>query len=59
MDSPLAPVAWDLDGKRDREGNGQGGVLLPCSKLSGVRARASAAAPQVLQLTLCLLPLPG
>lgn len=47
---PLAPVAWNLDGKRDREGNVQGQVLLPCRELPGVRARAGAAA-QVLQLT--------
>lgn len=55
---PLAPVAWNLDGKRDREGNVQGQVLLPCRELPGVRARAGAAA-QVLQLTLCLLLLTG
>ena len=34
-DSPAsASVAWDLDGKRDREGNSQGGVLLPCPAVS-------------------------
>lgn len=33
-DSPAsAPVAWDLDGKKDREGNSQGSApALPCSE---------------------------
>lgn len=30
---PLAPVSWNLDGKRDRKGNVQGEMLLPCREL--------------------------